>query len=447
MLPQLRKLERKWAAELVVIGIHSPKFFGEQDTEAVHRAVERLAVGHPVVNDRDFRVWQEYAVRAWPTLMFVDPRGKVIGRHEGEFPLEGMDQAIGAMVAEFERDGSLDRRPLSFTTRQETSPDRPLYFPGKLLADPEGGRLFVADTGHHRVLEADLESGQVRRTFGTGQPGLADGPAGEAAFYGPQGLALDGSTLFVADTENHAVRRIDLASGAVATVAGTGQQALRFQQGGPARQVSLSSPWDLAAHEGRLYVAMAGFHQIWLIDLAREVAIPWAGGGGENIVDGPLPEAQLAQPSGLALDARAGLLYVADSEVSAVRAIDLAPGGRVRTLVGQGLFEFGDVDGAGEVVRLQHPLGLALDPATGLLYVADSYNHKVKRLDPRTASVTSWIGSGQPGFRDGPAGQAQLSEPGGLSLAGGRLYVADTNNHAARVCDLQSGEVSTLGIG
>src|SRR5919199_2524872 len=182
ILPQLRKLERKYARELVVIGVHSAKFPGEQATEAVQQAVLRLAVGHPVVNDKDFRVWQEYAVRAWPTLMFIDPNGKVVGRHEGEFPIEGMDQAIATMVAEFERDGSLDRRPLSFTAERENAPDRPLFFPGKLLADAAGGRLFVADSGHHRVLEVGLADGQVRRIFGGGQAGLVDGTAEEACF-------------------------------------------------------------------------------------------------------------------------------------------------------------------------------------------------------------------------------------------------------------------------
>lgn len=444
ILPQLRKLERKYARELVVIGVHSAKFPGEKATEAVHQAVLRLAVGHPVVNDRDFRVWQEYSVRAWPTLMFIDPRGKVIGRHEGEFPIEGMDQAIAAMIAEFERDGSLDRRPLSFTAEREQSPDRPLFFPGKLLADPAGGRLFVADTGHHRILELGLADGAPRRVYGGGEPGLVDGASETVQFNGPQGLALADESLFVADAENHAVRRIDLADGRVETLAGTGEQARSFHRGGPARQVELNSPWDLVAHEGRLYVAMAGFHQVWQIDPDRGVAIPWAGSGRENIVDGPLPRAQLAQPSGLALDAAGGLLYVADSEVSGVRAIDLAPGGQVRTIVGEGLFDFGDVDGTGGQVRLQHPLGLAL--GDGVLYVADSYNHKVKRLWPRTATVASFLGSGRPGHRDGPAAEAQFSEPGGLSLGVGKLYVADTNNHAVRVCDLASGEVRTLEI-
>ncbi|HXG12556.1 MAG TPA: thioredoxin-like domain-containing protein [Gemmataceae bacterium] len=443
VLPQLRRLERKYAQELVVIGVHSAKFPNERATEMVRHAVARLAVGHPVVNDRDFHVWQAYAVRAWPTLMFIDPRGKVIARHEGEFDPDQMDRAIATLLTAFERDGSLDRRPLSFTTHQEREPDRPLFFPGKVLADAAGGRLFVADSGHHRVVELSLE-GQLRRVFGSSEPGLADGDAAAARFNGPQGLALADNTLFVADTENHAIRRIDLGSGRVETLAGTGEQGYGITSGGPARGVLLNSPWDLAIHGCRLYVAMAGCHQIWEMDLEGGTIAPWAGSGRENIVDGSRRAAQFAQPSGLALDPAAGVLYVADSEVSGIRAIDLGPNGKVRTLVGRGLFDFGDQDGVGADVCLQHPLGVTL--ADGLLYVADSYNHKIKRLDPRTAAVARFLGSGRPGFRDGRGPEAEFSEPGGLWAAAGRLYVADTNNHAVRVCDLASGEVRTLEI-
>ena len=443
----MRKLERKYAGELVVIGVHSPKFPGERPTEALEQAVRRLAVGHPVVNDADFRVWQSYAVSAWPTLVFIDPTGKVFARHSGEFRLEEMDAVIGTLIAEFEARGLIDRRPLSFTAADENAADRPLYFPGKVLAAPERGALFVADTGHNRIRELDLETGRLRRDFGCGEPGLVSASAELSRFNQPEGMALLGDFLFVADTENHAVRRIDLGSGWVETVAGMGYQGEWGSRGGPARETALNSPWDVAACGQRLFVAMAGFHQIWEIDLAENVARPFAGSGRENILDGPRTAANFAQPSGLALDARRCVLYVADSEASGVRAIDLADG-RVRTLVGEGLFEHGDRDGVGrQQVRLQHPLGVCFDPASGLVYVADSYNHKIKRLDPATTEVRTAFGDGLPGLVDGPAAASRFSEPGGLSVAGRKLYAADTNNHAIRVCDLESGEVETLGVG
>jgi hypothetical protein len=440
----LRKLERKYAGELVVVGVHSPKFPGEHDVAAVEHAVRRLAVGHPVVNDRDFRVWRAYAVRAWPTLMFLDPRGKVIGLHEGEFDAETLDSVIADMIAEFDAEGTLDRRPMSFTAREENAPDRPLFFPGKVLADEAGGRLIVADSGHHRVLELSLPGGAIRRAFGSGEAGLWDGPMESARFHGPQGMARAGDSLYVADVENHAIRRIDLTDGRVETVAGTGEPGRGPSSGGAARSVALRSPWDVTVHVGKVYAAMAGSHQIWRLDAAAGIIAPWAGSGRENIVDGPRADAQFAQPSGLALDEKAGVLYVADSEVSGVRAVELKADGRVRTLVGKGLFDFGDVDGVGPPVRLQHPLGLAL--AGGMIYIADSYNHKIKRLDPKTADVHSVFGDGRPGLRDGPAAEAQFSEPGGVAAAGGVLYVADTNNHAIRLCDLARGVVETLPI-
>jgi sugar lactone lactonase YvrE len=437
----LRKLERKYSQELVVIGVHSPKFAGEKDTAAVAHAVQRLAVGHPVVNDRDHRVWREYAVGCWPSLMLIGPRGKLIGLHEGEFALEDMDAAIAKLIEESDRAGILDRKPLSFTAAREKEPDRPLYFPGKVLADAAGKRLFVADSGHHRILELSVD-GRVRRTFGNGAAGFEDGDVQSARFHGPQGMALTGDSLYVADTDSHVIRRIDLANGLIVTVAGTGERAHGNHRGGPAREVPLSSPWDLALHDGRLYVAMAGLHQLWEVE-PLDRAMAWVGSGRENIVDGSAEEAQFAQPSGLALDENTDTLFVADSEVSGIRAVAL-DGGYVHTIVGTGLFDFGDVDGVGDAVRLQHPLGLAF--ADGVLYVADTYNHKIKRCDPATRRVTSWLGSGVPGHRDGKAEEAQFSEPGGLSFADGKLYVADTNNHAIRVCDVTTGKVRTLEI-
>lgn len=439
MLPQLRKLERKWSRELAVVGVHSPKFLSERESASVRAAILRLEVGHPVVNDRDFRIWQAYAVRAWPTLLFVDPRGRVIGKHEGEFRLEAFDELLRRMVEEFDAAGWLDRRPLPFERERRPDPT-PLRFPGKVLADEAGGRLFVSDTGGHRIVVADLE-GRVRQVVGSGAPGLADGPLAEAAFYQPQGLALDGDTLYVADTENHALRAVDLAAGRVRTIAGTGAPLLGPRAGGPPLSTALSSPWDLAIVAGTLYVAMAGTHQLWALPPGGERIAPHTGDGREALEDGPLEAASMNQPSGLATNGRQ--LYVADSEASAVRVVDPRPGGAIRTIVGEGLFEFGDRDGVGRAaVRLQHPLGVAWHE--GIVYVADTYNHKLKRLDPKTGECRTLAGSGEAGHADGPADAARFSEPSGLSAAGRRLFVADTNNHAVRVASLDRGEITTL---
>ncbi|MFN8523555.1 MAG: alkyl hydroperoxide reductase [Chloroflexota bacterium] len=438
----MRKLERKYDREMVVIGVHSPKFITERETESVRQAILRLNVGHPVVNDSEFTVWRSYAVRAWPTLMFIDPEGRVIGKHEGEFETETFDRLIGTMVAELDAEGRLDRRPLTISGDRAIA-DGPLRFPGKLLADVDRGLLAISDTGHNRVILAHLD-GTVRQVIGSGQPGLADGPASEAQLDMPQGLALHGNTLYVADTENHALRVVDLQTGNVATFAGTGVQLMGPRVGGALLQTRLSSPWDLTIANGVLYVAMAGTHQIWATSLGSGDIQPHTGDGREALVDGPRLAAAMNQPSGITTDGTA--LYVADSEASAIRHIDPAADGQITTIVGEGLFEFGDRDGIGPAqVRLQHPIGVAWHQ--GVLYIADTYNHRIKRLDPSTGECRAFAGQGLPGDTDGPAATARFSEPSGLAVAGDSLYVADTNNHVIRAVSL-GGEptVSTLPL-
>jgi sugar lactone lactonase YvrE len=322
-----------------------------------------------------------------------------------------------------------------------------LRFPAKVHAAPDG-RLFVADTGHHRVLEVDVAadglSGRVLRAFGSGRAGWADGPAGEAELRSPHGLAAVEGTLFVADTVNHLVRAVDLRDGSVRTVAGTGVQARRPEAGGPARDTPLNSPWDLLWMDGALLVAMAGPHQLWRIDPSAGGAEPWAGSGAEELYDADLAMAALAQPSGLATDG--GRVYFADAEASAVRWA--VPGGETGTVVGTGLFDFGDRDGAGDDARLQHAQGLAWWPAGRALLAADTYNHRVKRVDPATREARAFAGTGAPGLADGPPDQARFWEPGGIAVSpdGARAWVADTNNHALRTIDLVTGRVDTVEL-
>jgi DNA-binding beta-propeller fold protein YncE len=439
----LRELEHEFAGELVVIGVHANKFPAEGVSRNLRAAVQRLEVQHPVVNDNEHEVWEEYAVRAWPTLMFIDPRGRVFAKHEGEFSLEPMRSALANLIAQFDAEEVLDRRPLSFDPLPPSG--GALRFPGKVLADAAGDRLFIADSGHNRVLVADLE-GNVTMAIGNGESGFIDGTVAEARFNHPQGLALDapGETLFVADEPNHSIRAINLANGQVTTIAGTGTQGYDRLGGGPGREVSLSSPWDLALIGQRLWIAMAGTHQLWALDLSTGHVGVAAGTGAESIHDGPLQEATFAQPSGLS--ASAGVLFVADSESSAIRSVD-SGADQVRRLVGRGLFDFGDVDGVAGQARLQHPLGVAAttDTGTPVVYVADTYNDKLKRLDPGTRQIASWVG-GEAGHEDGDLATARFWEPSGLSLAGSRLHVADTNNHAVRLIDLDAGRVKTLEI-
>lgn len=445
--PFLKQLEQNYPDELVVIGVHSAKFDNESETENIRQVILRYGLEHPVVNDRNLRVWDGWNIQAWPTLVLIDPGGTVAGVHIGEGFYGPFNSLVRQLIDSYDARGLLDRTPLRRRLEREGLPTTVLSFPGKVLvgdglAEGAGDRLFIADTNNHRIVVADRLSGDVRAVIGSGAPGLADGAADQAAFRSPQGMALsaDGRILYVADTGNHAIRAVDLPAGRVTTVAGTGSQDRYLQlRAGDAATTALSSPWDLALDGDRLYIAMAGSHQIGLLDLSSGEIAPLAGSGLEGWANGPAAQAELAQPSALALD-RQGILYFADAESSAIRSLDLNRG-EVALVAGGSwnLFTFGDVDGVGYEARLQHPLGVAF--VDGLLYVADTYNSKLKRVDPITGETVTFLGS-EAGWRDGSA--PLFYEPGGVSAAEGTLYVADTNNHAIRVVELATGETSTL---
>ena len=444
VIPDLKRLEEQYPDEFVVIGVHSAKFENEAETENIRSVIARYDLEHPVVNDRDFVVWRTWGVQAWPTLVLIDPDGNIVGGHSGEGIYPIFQPVIDSLVEEFDRRGRIDRTPLDLVLEKDALPASVLSFPGKVLADSAGRRLFVADTNHHRVLVTDLDTGEVLEVAGSGLADFADGAFSAAAFDQPQGMALgaDGRVLYVADTGNHSIRALDLVSRTVSTIIGTGRQASIYPpQPGAAPGVELSSPWDLARSGDALFIAMAGSHQIWSLDLSSGVATWFAGNGRESTANGPRLSAELAQPSGVIVLSD-GRVVFADSESSSIRYADPGVDGVTGVLAGSdaNLFDFGDVDGVGTAARLQHPLGVEF--AQGVIWVADTYNSKIKRLDPDSAEITEFAG-GEQGWADGIGGAARFSEPGGISHAEGMLYVADTNNHAVRIVDLATGEVAT----
>jgi thiol-disulfide isomerase/thioredoxin len=438
-LPDLAKLEAKYPGILVVIGVHTPKFDNEKLTESVRKAVLRYQIKHPVVNDADMRIWRRYGVRSWPTLILIDPDGNYYGQVSGEGAFEVLDHHIEKLVKEHRAKKTLNEAPINFTLVKEEK-RTPLYFPGKVLADAAGNRLFIADSTHHRIVITDLQGKKIA-IAGSGAEGLKNGSFDQAEFAEPQGMTLAGDTLYVADRKNHVLRALDLKQQTVKTVAGTGEQdrESRFA-GGPAMRIGLNSPWDLLWHEGIVYVAMAGHHQIWAFDPVKNRIDPYAGNGREDIEDGSLANSSFAQPSGLTTDGKT--LWVADSEASAVRAVPLEGKGDVTTVVGvvgDGLFHYGDQEGVGNKARLQHALGVNYHQ--GKLYVADTYNSKIKLIDPVTQRCTTWLGD-PPGWLKAK----MFDEPGGLSIGGDKMYVADTNNHRIRVVDMRTREVTTLPL-
>ncbi|MGV9352478.1 NHL domain-containing thioredoxin family protein [Streptomyces misionensis] len=409
VLDELRELEDRHRDTVVVIGVHSPKFAHEADHRAVADAVERYGVTHPVLDDPELATWKQYAVRAWPTLVVIDPEGYVVAQHAGEGHVHAIERLVAELEAEHGAKGTLRRGDGPYVP-PEPEPTT-LRFPGKAVPLPSGGFL-VSDTTRHQLVELAADGETVLRRFGTGTRGLADGGPRQASFNEPQGLALlDDGSVAVADTVNHALRRLDLATGEVTTLAGTGKQWWRGSPAsGPAREVDLSSPWDVAWWRGRVWIAMAGTHQLWAYDpVARTVGVT-AGTTNEGLVDGPGAEAWFAQPSGLA--ATADRLWLADAETSALRWVD--PDGSVHTAVGTGLFDFGYRDGPAEQALFQHPLGVTALP-DGSVAVADTYNHALRRYDPVTGEVGTLA--------------TDLREPSGAVLAGEDIVVVESARH------------------
>jgi thiol-disulfide isomerase/thioredoxin len=409
VLDELRELEEKHRDTVVIVGVHSPKFVHEADHQAVVDAVERYGVEHPVLDDPKLVTWKQYAVRAWPTLVVIDPEGYVVAQHAGE----GHAKAIGTLVeeleAEHEAKGTLRRGDGPYVPPEPVATH--LRFPGKALLLDSGG-LLVSDTTRHQLVELAADGETVVRRYGDGTRGLADGTAGTARFSEPQGMcALPDGRIVVADTVNHALRALDPATGEVSTLAGTGAQWMQGSPtSGPAREVALSSPWDVAWWRGRVWIAMAGVHQLWAYDPEAGTVEVAAGTTNEGLVDGPAGEAWFAQPSGLA--ATEDRLWVADSETSAVRWVD--PEGMVHTAVGTGLFDFGHRDGAADQALLQHPLGVTALP-DGSVAVCDTYNHALRRYDPASGEVTTLA--------------TDLREPSDAVLVGDDLVVVESARH------------------
>lgn len=408
-LDELRPLEAEFGDVLTIIGVHSPKFVHEADPAAVEAAVERYDVTHPVLDDPELTTWDAYAARAWPTLAVIDPDGFVVARMAGE----GHGPGLAALVRELVATHGDRLRRGDDPYVPPPAPDTALRFPGSVVALP-GGTFLVSDTAHHQLVElaGDLET-EVWR-IGAGERGFADGAASAARFSEPQGLLVlpSGDAVLVADTVNHAVRRVDLADGTVSTLAGTGEQ-LRERVAVGATSTLLSSPWDLAWWGGTVVVAMAGPHQLWTLDPATGEARVLAGTTTEGLRDGAFDEAFFAQPSGLAVGPD-GTLWVADSEISALRRIGDGPGAAVATAVGQGLFEFGHRDGPAAQALLQHPLGVSVLP-DGSVAVADTYNGAVRRFDPATNRVST--------LAEG------LAEPSDLLVDGETLVVVESAAH------------------
>ena len=445
ILPDLKFLEEKYPDQIVVIGVHSAKFDNEKDSQNIRNAILRYNIQHPVVNDSEMVIWRRFGTRVWPTLAIVDPEGKFAGSQSGEGHGQLIDAVVAQLIKYHRWKGTLDETPLVFASEASKSPPTTLRYPGKVLADDASQRVFITDSNHNRIVVASA-TGELLHTIGTGRSGRTDGAFDMAEFNHPQGSVLVGNTLYVADTENHLLRAVDLDAGTVSTLAGTGRQGSLGFLSGNLLESPLNSPWSLAHVAGTLYIAMAGPHQIWSHQLGDATINVYAGSGREDVTNGPLATCAFAQPSEIVADADGKFLYVVDSEGSAIRKVPTKSTGRVSTAPrvstvagtselprGQSLFAFGNADGVASRARFQHPLGIAIFGDS--LFVADSYNHALREIELKSKSVSTVAGNGSAGNAIEPL---QLSEPGGLSVAGTSLYIADTNNHRIVVMDLST---------
>jgi DNA-binding beta-propeller fold protein YncE len=435
ILPFIQHMEEKYPGKVQVLTIHSGKYDNERDPEYVKTATFKYGIRHPVANDANGTVWQNYGAKQWPTLVLIDPQGKIVGQVAGDTKCSAVEKAIDLLVSETQKDGSIQTPAKKLETVCGNQSSEMLLFPGKVQIDATQKRMIISDSGHNRIIVSDMNGG-VLNVVGSGCKGLKDGDFETAKFHCPQGCAVVGDLVYVADSGNHAIRCVDLKHRTVLTLA-TGVNGGVLVTQNP--DTSFDCPMDVASSGDKLYVAMSGKHQIWELDLKTKKAAPAAGDGIEGISDGAADKANLAQPSALTLVG--DKLYFADSESSAVRCLDLSTR-KVSTLVGKGLFDFGDQDGTFTHTLLQHPLGLA--SANGALYVADSYNHKIKSLDVHSNKCSTLTGCGKPGLQDGDF--PMLSEPSAISVFGSDLYIADSNNHAIRVFHMKDGTMSTIKL-
>jgi DNA-binding beta-propeller fold protein YncE/peroxiredoxin len=428
VLQELNSLRRRFRNELVVISVHSPKFTAEKKRSHVLKTINKLHINHPVVHDPDLMLWKMYGTKFWPTQVLIDTEGCILGAMTGDGKKSQLELIIQYQLNR-NNEQAANRKP-TFSVHPAREAPSVLLFPGRIVAAPN--RFYVADSGHNRILVLS-SGGQVIRQYGSLGAGFIDGHGSEAAFDNPQGMALVDEFLYVADTGNHAIRRIHTRSNEVVTIAGNGKAgtSAAVDIPGTPLTVSMSSPSDVVFKNGKLYIAMTGSHQIWRLSLIANTIEVFTGSGYEDLQDGPPGSAAFSQPSGLAL--MQNRLYCVDAGTSAVRDIDL-DSGIVSTLVGEGLFEFGDVDGAGAAARLQYPLDIVADPVHQMLWVTDTFNNKIKRIGVSTTYVSS------------TSCDRRLDEPAGLAFYEDTLYVANTNAHEVLSLNPNNGHAEVLNV-
>ncbi|TAF67100.1 MAG: hypothetical protein EAZ55_05295 [Cytophagales bacterium] len=425
IIPDLKRLEKEFEKELIVIGVHSAKFHSEKRTEAIRKAILKFGIKHLVVNDADSKIWDAYTVRAWPTVILINPEGKIVYQRSGESFYKSIRQKIQEIIKE--KGDKINKNLLSFQLEEAKEAKSILRFPSKMVSDGKG-YFYISDSGNNRILKTDIQ-GNIITIVGNGKEGLKDGRFSEATFYEPHGLAVKDNWLYVADTKNNVIRLVDFNSQTVRTIAGDGSMGYYDRNEKWNTTVVPNSPWDVLIHENSLYVANAGNHQILRLELKDAKLYRFAGAGNEALTDGTTRNASFNQPSGLTL--LNDILYVADSEASAVRGVALK-NNQVFTLIGKGLFEFGDKDGAFSEALLQHCMSVKAHPTLPIIYVADTYNGKIKEINLTEKTIKTLVDN--------------LEEPNDVLFYEGSLYISNTHAHEIVRYELSTGKRSIWAL-
>lgn len=440
--------ERYKNKPVVIIGIHSAKYANEKNPSNIADAINRYGIVHPVIVDENMHLWKEYGIHAWPTLVFLGPDGTILHKAAGEISNESLSEIIDDLLDRYTNEKLLSKKRADVYLQYKSDDEEKnqLRYPGKIAISENGKLIAISDTSNNRVLILDRSDNRVMDTIGCGYGGFLDGNFDNSRLLKPQGVFFRKNILYIADTGNHSIRAADMRNRRIITIAGDGERGVHmsFNNKYIAKETSLLSPWDLSINGKFLYIAMAGLNQIWRYDFDDETIMPFAGAGYENIVDGELEKALMAQPSGLFCDN--DYIYVVDSETSSVRSINISKN-FISTIIGAGLFIYGDNDGKFNVGRLQHPLGIT--KAKDKIYVADTYNNSIRLIDLSTKNITTLIkkdSESQCRFEDKNCDTLGLYEPSDVKIYKEILYIADTNNHLIRTFDLNKKILNTIKI-
>lgn len=427
-LPEIKKLEKEFGSKITIIGVHSGKFDNEKDFAAIRKAILKYDITHPVVNDPQLKVWNNFDVKAWPTFILINPHGNIVKTYVGENEAEKIKGDVKKLVSKYKY--QINRDPLPVVLEKFGMIGNVLDFPTKLeyAADftyktRHVPAIFIANSGQNNIIASSL-TGDIIVKIGSTKEGFEDGSFDVASFRAPQGLLYSDGKLYVADTGNHALRVIDFKEGKVKTIIGSGQRGeIVEKEFIEAKNLDLASPTDIEffPDKNTIVIANSGTHQILSYNIKKQTVSVLAGNGDEGIDDGKYPENSLAQTADMSAYGRK--LYFVDSESSSLRVLDES--GNVKTLIGKGLFEFGHTNGDKNRAAMQHPLGLIVDD-TGA-YVADSFNHVIRKYDFSSGQIRDLIGMGSRGDKVG--GNTQFDEPEGIVTVLDRFYIADSNNN------------------